>query len=171
MSRVSEGTLLTRLRPARHEDADLLDAWDADPSSPYDDWTGAGPRGARVPPTERGGLLVVTDAENRPIGTTSWRPVPYGPNLGSQAFDIGISLRPFAQGQGHGARAQRMLASYLFSTTPVHRVQASTDVANTPEQKALVRAGFVREGVLRGAQWRQGAFRDLVSFAVLRDDA
>ncbi|MCW2707301.1 MAG: hypothetical protein JWM22_1143, partial [Frankiales bacterium] len=34
----------------------------------------------------------------------------------------------------------------------------------------LERAGFQREGVLRGAQWRQGGWHDLVSFARLRDD-
>ena len=94
----------------------------------------------------------------------------YGPNLGSQALDIGISLRPFAQGRGHGSRAQRMLARYLFATTPVFRVQASTDVRNVPEQKALERAGFHREGVLRGAQWREGVWNDLVSYARLRED-
>jgi hypothetical protein len=175
MNRVSEGTLLTRLRSARPDDATLLESWDARPCSPYDDWSGPDPpgvpSGVRVPPPEDGGDLVVTDGVDRPIGTVSWRPVLHGPNLGSQAMDIGISLQPFAQGQGHGTRAQRMLASYLFSTTSVHRVQASTDVTNTAEQRALLRAGFVREGVFRGAQWRQGAFHDLVSFAVLRDDS
>jgi RimJ/RimL family protein N-acetyltransferase len=53
----------------------------------------------------------------------------------------------------------------------VHRVQASTDVLNVAEQRALERAGFQREGVLRGAQWRRGAFHDLVSYARLRTDA
>jgi RimJ/RimL family protein N-acetyltransferase len=113
---------------------------------------------------------VGTDPDDQPIGTVSWHPVLYGPNLGSQALDIGISLRPWAQGRGHGSRAQRMLARYLFATTPVHRVQASTDVANVAEQKALARAGFLREGVLRGAQWRQGTWHDMVSYARLRED-
>jgi RimJ/RimL family protein N-acetyltransferase len=64
-----------------------------------------------------------------------------------------------------------MVAEYLFRTFPVHRVQASTDVGNTAEQRALERAGFLREGVIRGAQWRLGSWRDLVSYARLRDDA
>ncbi|MFN2539979.1 MAG: GNAT family N-acetyltransferase [Mycobacteriales bacterium] len=169
-----EGTLLTRLRPARAEDAALLAAWRADPCSPFEDWTGPPPPGVletvRLAPPRDGGDLVVTDGADQPIGTVSWHPVLYGPNLGSQALDIGISLRPFAHGRGHGARAQRMLARYLFTTTAVYRVQASTDIANVPEQRALERAGFHREGVLRGAQWRQGAWHDLVSYARLRED-
>jgi aminoglycoside 6'-N-acetyltransferase len=63
-----------------------------------------------------------------------------------------------------------MLADYLFATTPVHRLQASTDVDNRPEQAALERAGFLREGLLRGAQWRRGAYHDLVLFSRLRTD-
>lgn len=85
-------------------------------------------------------------------------------------MDIGISLQPYAQRQGHGSRAQRMLARYLFTTTSVHRVQASTDVENVAEQRALERAGYLREGVLRGAQWRRAAWHDLVSYACLRYD-
>ena len=95
----------------------------------------------------------------------------HGPNVGSIALDIGISLRPEHRGRGHGSRAQRMAAEYLFRTFPVHRVQASTDVTNIAEQKALERAGFVREGIIRGAQWRQGEWHDLVSYARLRGDA
>lgn len=169
-----DGTLLTRLRPARHDDAPLLASWRTDPCSEFDDWTGPEPPGIgdglRMLPPAGTGDLVVTDGDDAPIGTVTWRPVLYGPNLGSQALDIGISLRPFARGRGHGARAQRMLAAYLFTTTPVHRVQASTDVANVPEQRALERAGFSREGVLRGAQWRAGDWHDLVSYACLRRD-
>ncbi len=112
--------------------------------------------------------MVVTAGDDVPIGTVQWRPVPYGPGPGSLAFDIGISLRPDAQGRGHGSRAQALLVDYLFATTSVHRLTASTDVDNVAEQKALLRAGFQVEGVLRGAQWRAGAFHDLVLYSRLR---
>lgn len=64
-----------------------------------------------------------------------------------------------------------MLADYLFTTFPVHRVEASTDVTNLREQRSLEKAGFSREGLLRGAQWRSGAYHDLVSYACLRGEA
>lgn len=169
-----DGRLLTRLRPARPEDAALLERWRTEPGSPFEDWAGPPPPGItdveRLGPPGDGGDLVVADSGDVPIGTVSWHAVLYGPNLGSQAWDIGISLRPTVWGLGHGARAQRMLARYLFATTTAHRVQASTDVANVGEQKALERAGFVREGVLRGAQWRQSDWHDLVCYARLRGD-
>jgi RimJ/RimL family protein N-acetyltransferase len=163
----------TRLRPPRAEEAALLAGWHQEPASPFEDWSGEPPPGAKrtthvtIP---GGGELVVTDGNDLPIGTVQWRPVPYGPGPGSQALDIGISLRPPAWGRGHGSRAQRLLVEYLLVTTSVHRITASTDVDNVGEQKALTRAGFRREGVLRSAQWRAGAYHDLVGYSRLRTD-
>jgi RimJ/RimL family protein N-acetyltransferase len=169
------GEVTTRLRPVRKRDRPLLQAWDRAPGSAFEDFTGDPPPGVqvaeRVPLPPGSGGLAVTDGDDVLLGSVGWHPVPYGPGAGSRALDIGISLHPSAWGRGHGSRAQRMLAEYLFATTPVHRVQASTDVENVAEQRALERAGFAREGVLRGAQWRRGGYHDLVSYARLRTDA
>jgi RimJ/RimL family protein N-acetyltransferase len=98
----------------------------------------------------------------------SWHATHYGPTAGSRAINIGISLAPAARGRGIGSRAQRLLAEHLFATTDVTRVEASTDVANTAEQRALERAGFTREGVIRSAQERVDGLHDLVGYAILR---
>jgi aminoglycoside 6'-N-acetyltransferase len=50
------------------------------------------------------------------------------------------------------------------------RVEAQTDVTNLAEQRALEKAGFTREGVLRKAQWRGGAYHDLVVYSKLRGE-
>lgn len=174
MARTPPGHVVTRLRPARPDEAELVQGWHDDPETEYELW-GDPPAGIaeteNIPMPHGMGELVVTDGADVPVGTVGWHQVLHGPNVGSIALDIGISLRPEHRGHGHGSRAQRMAAEYLFHTFPVHRVQASTDVANVVEQKALERAGFAREGLIRGAQWRAGAWHDLVSYARLRDDA
>ena len=154
------------LRQVTAADLPLLDAWRGDPlaEGEFNDF-GLAPKGSTV---EGNHLLVEADGE--PIGTVSWQEVRYGPNDESRAVNIGIALIPDARGKGYGAVAQRMLARYLFSTTPVNRVEASTDVENVAEQKSLERAGFVREGVLRGAQFRSGAWHDMVGYACLRGE-
>ena len=114
-------------------------------------------------------MIVVLD-DGTPIGSMSWHGVAYGPYRRSLAWNIGITLVPEHRGRGHGAEAQRMLAEHLFATTEANRVEATTDVGNIAEQRALERAGFRREGVLRGAQYRAGAWHDLVLFARLRED-
>ena len=127
------------------------------------------PGGERVKADVSRRIIVLDDGT--PIGSMSWHGVAYGPYRRSVAWNIGITIVPEHRGRGHGAAAQRMLADYLFATTDANRVEATTDVHNIAEQRALERAGFIREGVLRGAQYRAGAWHDLVLFARLRDDA
>jgi RimJ/RimL family protein N-acetyltransferase len=120
---------------------------------------------------EKNGMLLVERVDDgEVIGTVGWHLVRYGPNRESDAWMFGIDLVPEARGQGFGAEAQRLLVEYLFSTTPVNRVEASTDVENVAEQRSLERAGLVREGIARGAQYRAGAYHDLVVYARLRGD-
>ena len=67
-----------------------------------------------------------------------------------------------------GTIAQRLLVQYLFDTTPAHRLEAYTEVANIAEQRALEKIGFEREGVLRGTIFRAGKWRDNIVYALLR---
>nr|WP_269810685.1 GNAT family protein [Kineosporia rhizophila] len=117
---------------------------------------------------DEGTLLVCLSGE--PVGTISWHPVHYGPNRGSQALNLGIAIAPGARGQGVGTLAQRLAYEWLFRHTTVNRVEASTDVENVAEQKALEKAGYTREGVLRGTQFRRGHWHDLVQYSRLRND-
>ena len=135
-----------------------------DRSSQWDDWGGP-PTGET---TSLGRLFVLADGE--PVGDVSWHATHYGPTAGSKAINIGISLAPAARGRGIGSRAQRLLAEHLFATTEVTRVEASTDVENIAEQRALEKAGFTREGVIRSAQERADGLHDLVGYAILRTE-
>jgi RimJ/RimL family protein N-acetyltransferase len=170
-----------RLRPGTLADADLLDAWaiSVDARGPFNDF--GEPSGRRRSyremlaggplRDENHGELVIERLEDRqPIGTIGWHAVWNGPNPESRAWNIGISLVPEARGFGYGVEAQRLIAVHLFATTNVNRVEASTDVDNLAEQRALEKAGFVREGVQRGAQFRAGAYHDLIIYSRLRDD-
>ncbi len=105
-----------------------------------------------------------------PLGTVQYRRIAYGPNPESMGWDIGIDLLASVRGQGYGAEAQRLLADWLFDTTNVNRVEAQTDIENVAEARALEKAGFTRDGVLRGAQFRAGAYHDLVVFSRIRSD-
>lgn len=85
-------------------------------------------------------------------------------------WSIGISLLPEARGRGAGSRAQRLLADYLFAHTTANRIQAETEAGNLAEQRALEKAGFTREGVMRGVGFRDGRYRDEVLYSVVRSD-
>jgi aminoglycoside 6'-N-acetyltransferase len=103
------------------------------------------------------------------VGDVDYRQVHYGPHT-SIAYNFGIVLAPEHRGKGYGVEAQQLLAEYLFSVYPIMRVEASTDITNHAEQRALEKAGFTREGVLRKAQWRNGDWHDLVLYSKLRGE-
>lgn len=113
----------------------------------------------------------VIDCDGELIGSMSWHEEFYGPTRGCAAWNIGIGLVAVHRGQGFGSAAQRALAIHLLETTEKRRIEASTDVENIAEQRALERAGFTREGVLRGAQHRaDGMHHDLVSYSMIWSD-
>jgi RimJ/RimL family protein N-acetyltransferase len=131
-----------------------------DDSSTWDDWDD----GERVPGAHERAVIVL---DGDIIGTMSWHAVHYGPTVGSRAWSMGIALAPAHRGLGWGSVAQRLLADHLLASA--YRVEASTDVDNVAEQRSLEKAGFVREGILRGAQYRaDGRHHDLVMYARVR---
>ncbi|GAA2415087.1 GNAT family protein [Nonomuraea africana] len=87
-----------------------------------------------------GGRFTI-EADGAPAGTVSWHQSAWGPLPTSWCWTIGIAVFPGYRGKGIGTQAQRQLAAYLFAHTRAERVQASTDVANIAEQRALSRAG------------------------------
>jgi len=165
-----------RLRPAMVDDVPLLTLWRSStlytgefndfgvPRRPVDELiTQDG-----LNNDQGGALMVERVVDGLSIGTVSWRQVRYGPNPESLAWNIGISLVPDMRGHGFGGQAQRLLADHLFATTPCNRIEAGTDVANLAEQRALAKAGFTLDGVLKGAQFRAGGWRDLAIYSVVR---
>jgi RimJ/RimL family protein N-acetyltransferase len=114
-----------------------------------------------------GGTLMVVRGRER-LGFMNWRRKHATP--AAYHWEIGIALLPEARGHGYGTEAHRLLVRYLFAHTPVHRIEAATEAGNIAEQRALEKAGFTREGLLRGIGWRDGAWRDGIWFSVLRTD-
>lgn len=115
-----------------------------------------------------GGRLIIDDA-GHPVGSVEHSKAHWGPTE-SWCWEIGIQLRADARGRGIGTRAQVLLRDYLFDHTRAERIQATTDIENRAEQRALEKAGFQREGVVRSAIWRAGAWHDQVLYAFLRSE-
>lgn len=169
-----------RLRDVTLDDLERLDAWDRpEIVGEFNDF--GMPRRAAETLREavakgplrndRNGMVIVERiADGAPIGTIGWFAVKYGPNDSSRAWNLGIALIPEARGQGLGAEAQRLMAEELFRTTDANRVEASTDVDNIAEQRSLEKAGFTREGIARGSQFRAGGYHDLIVYSRLRSD-
>jgi len=163
-----------RLRPVQEADLTALEDNESRDADPWN-WFKHTPAGAlhrRLAAdgmlSEEAGTLAVETPDGALAGTVSWFTVQHGPSSACRALNIGISLLPVHRGHGYGSAAQRALAEYLFATTLAERIEAETDVENIAEQRALERAGFTREGVLRHTQFRAGRWRNNVIYSVLR---
>jgi len=163
-----------RLRPVREADLTALEENQSRDADPWN-WFNHTPAEAlhrRFATdgmlSEEVGTLAVETLDGMLAGSVGWFTVQHGPSLACQALNIGISLLPAHRGRGYGSAALRALAEYLFATTLVERIEAETDVENITAQRALERADFTREGVLRHTQFHAGRWRDGVIYSLLR---
>lgn len=164
------------LRPVVEDDLPVLEGFLTDPSSAGQfQWLGWSDPGRWRRRWEQDGLLgddggrlmVVTGTDR--LGIVAWRKVVT--SRSSYYWNVGAQLLPGSRGRGFGTQAQRLLVRYLFAHTPVARLEADTETENIAEQRALEKSGFVREGVLRSVLFRDGQWRDVARYSVLRDDA
>lgn len=168
---------LVLLRPVEESDLEVCRQIDTDPgvTRPFN-WPGFHDHRAHQRRWEEDGylggdscMLAVAAPDDTCAGFVTWAPArAMGPSGG--CIEFGIVLLPKYRGKGLGYAAQRLLAEHLFATTFAHRLQASTDVDNIAERRALERAGFQLEGTLRGASFVEGHWRDDVLYSKLRED-
>jgi RimJ/RimL family protein N-acetyltransferase len=162
------------LRPVAEEDLPFLERLTQDPAT-AGEYAWAGWRDLRRFRKEwaedrlvgdDGGVLLIARGDER-IGFVSWFQVDFAP---SYYWSIGIGLLPEARGKGYGTQAHLLLTRYLFAHTTVHRIEGVTEAENLAEQRVMEKAGFTREGVMRGVFWRDGGYRDGAVYSLMRTD-
>lgn len=164
-----------QLRPPREDDLTIMERLTQDPEVAGEfAWFGwhdplrwrRGWVENRLLGDDGGVLMVVRGA--RPAGFVIYR--RHQVTVAGYYWEIGIAMLPEARGHGDGTEAQRLLVRYLFAHTTAHRIEASTDTGNLAERRALEKAGFTAEGISRGIGWRDGEWRDGVTYSMLRTD-
>ncbi|MBP2056833.1 RimJ/RimL family protein N-acetyltransferase [Streptomyces griseochromogenes] len=111
--------------------------------------------------------FAVTDARTaRLMGTvglkkTDWRAL---------VSEVGYWVCPWARGRGIAAEATKALAQWLLADQQFQRLELRAATENTASQKAALKAGFHRKGILRNAGFVHTGRVDLIVFSILRDD-
>jgi RimJ/RimL family protein N-acetyltransferase len=83
---------------------------------------------------------------------------------------IGYWIAKDARGRGVATRATRLLARWAVTEGGVERLELTTHPENIASQRVAEKAGFTREGVLRGhTRFREGR-RDSVMYSLLPAD-
>ncbi|GHN20606.1 hypothetical protein ME784_11210 [Lactobacillus delbrueckii] len=73
-------------------------------------------------------------------------------------------------GKGIGSWAVEVSRDFAFDQLHLHRLELDVFSFNLRAEKAYLRAGFKREGVLRDAVFDRGKYADDILMAILEDD-
>jgi RimJ/RimL family protein N-acetyltransferase len=120
---------------------------------------------------ESGILLVEILQDQEVIGFVRYSLIPY-PDAEMPYPEIGFGIpKASERGKGYAKEALGLLIQYLFAGYPIERIIAFTDRDNIPAQRMMKSVGFQLEGTLRRSMFRDGQWRDVLIFGILRAEA
>jgi RimJ/RimL family protein N-acetyltransferase len=90
--------------------------------------------------------------------------------LAAGETELGYLIVPNERSKGYVSEAIEIMVDYLFLSRDVVRIQAKADPENMASWKALEKAGFKREGVLRKTFYCRGKWRDDCIYSILREE-
>jgi ribosomal-protein-alanine N-acetyltransferase len=85
-------------------------------------------------------------------------------------IELGYFIVPTERSKGYVGEAIRIIVDYLFLLKDAVRIQPKADPENIASVKALEKAGFKREGVLRRTFYCRGKWRDDYMYSILREE-
>jgi RimJ/RimL family protein N-acetyltransferase len=165
------------LRAADREDIPRFVAW-------FNDWRTSRTLAMRAPMSlageerwfegmlERQGngnyLFVACLLENdRPIGNCGLHEI----DLANGSAMLGIAIgHPDDRGKGYGTETLRALVGFGFDHIRLERIWLDVYAINPDARRVYERVGFVYEGTLRRAVYRQGQYVDVIRMAILADE-
>ncbi len=121
---------------------------------------------ARAVPREEYALAVVERGSGALVGFTRLALDPHQ----QRAATVGFALRRESWGVGYGRETVGLLLGLAFGVLDLHRVWAARAPLNLASARTLLAAGFTEEGRIRGHVFVRGAWRDSVTYGILREE-
>jgi RimJ/RimL family protein N-acetyltransferase len=121
----------------------------------------------RWAPSTEAEFVIAHAADAEPLGLISLRLAERDPGLAA----VGYWLRPEARGRGAATVAVKLISRWAFDELGVQRLELTTAPENVASQRVAERAGFIREGVLRGlVATKNNGRQDSVMYSLLPAD-
>lgn len=79
--------------------------------------------------------------------------------------ELGFWLLPDYWGRGYVSEALEEVLAYAFTKLQLHRIEAFVETENMSSQKALQKAHFQQEGILRDSEIKNGRFISVAVYA------
>lgn len=110
-------------------------------------------------------VLAIIDKEtNKHVGNISLQNIDMINRSAEFAIIIGEKE---AWGKGFGKEAGEMIINHGFKSLNLHRIYCGTSVDNMPMQKLAGKLGFIEEGRLKDALYKDGAYKDIVRYGII----
>ena len=106
------------------------------------------------------------EAEGRLVGSIS---VSRMDNVHSRTGEMGYYIGQDFWNKGYGSSAARQIVQYVFDNTNIIRVFADPYAYNAASCRALEKAGFTFEGLLRKNALKNGKFVDMKMYAKIKE--
>jgi diamine N-acetyltransferase len=116
---------------------------------------------------DRWHFVICRQEDDRPVGVCGLDDLDLV--NGSSPFGIFIGAEA-DRGQGYGSDATAAILRFAFESIRLERVWLDVYDFNTRAIDVYERAGFVHEGTLRHALWREGRWIDVHRMAILADE-
>jgi RimJ/RimL family protein N-acetyltransferase len=105
--------------------------------------------------------------DDEPVGTIGL----FELDLVNGSAGLGISVgEPANRGRGYGGDAVRALLRFGFDSMRLERIWLDVIDFNPDARRLYERLGFVHEGILRHAMFREGRHHDMHRMAILADE-
>ena len=110
-------------------------------------------------------FVICRNADDRPVGGIDLHAIDSVNGTAGLGIVIGD---PSDTDQGYGTDAMRAIVRFGFGRLRLERIWLDVDADNDRARHVYERVGFVVEGVLRHAIFREGSHHDLVRMSLLR---
>ena len=107
-----------------------------------------------------------TEAEGRLVGSIS---VSRMGNVHLRTGEMGYYIGQNYWNKGYGSSAARQIVQYVFDNTDIVRIFAEPYAYNSASCRALEKAGFTFEGLLRKNAFKNGKLVDMKMYAVIKE--
>lgn len=111
--------------------------------------------------------ITTADAPTDILGLVSLTNIDSLNQCGSLHIMIGAKEN---QGKGIGGFAVNAMLHHAFMNLNLHRVELKVLTTNTRAIHVYEKAGFVREGLLRRAIYKNGDFSDIYQYGILKEE-
>ena len=88
----------------------------------------------------------------------------------NRSCELGSMISPSFRGKGVMEKVRVMVYDYLFSQLGMNRIESRILIDNVASRRSQEKFGTVQEGILRKAVFKDGVFKDLVCYAMLKEE-